>query len=184
MKQLDTHSELGIGFHRVLQTAGELGLEHYLALPSLALRIASVLKNSGISENDAMHHAQEIHSALKNMAEDSVSRWLFSSEHRDSTYEFSLSEITATGRKEHIVDRMFIDGDTRWVVDFKTSRPNEGESLSAFTQRELAQYNGQLLRYQRVVEQYDQLGPNSAPSHIKLALYFPYLRHFAELETK
>ena len=48
-----------------------------------------------------------------------------------------------------MVDRTFYDeaSGIRWVIDFKTSEPAEGESLSSFEAREHALYGPQLENY-------------------------------------
>jgi len=53
-----------------------------------------------------------------------------------------LSSATAEGIAHHVVDRSFVDGGARWIVDYKTVRAEPGE-LAAKAES----FRGQLERY-------------------------------------
>jgi ATP-dependent exoDNAse (exonuclease V) beta subunit len=74
-----------------------------------------------------------------------------------------------------IFDRMLVDEHRhRWVVDYKTSR-HEGGAVEHFIDSEADRYGAQLRRYAALAA---ELG--SGPVHV--ALYFPLLGVFRELE--
>ena len=66
--------------------------------------------------------------------------------------------------------------DQRWIIDYKTSRPLPGESLQAFSARELANYRDQLEGYRRAMSVLDE-------RPIRCALYFTAITHMAPLDA-
>ena len=72
------------------------------------------------------------------------------------------------------LDRTFVDGGTRWIVDFKTSA-HEGGAVQAFLAAEVERYRVQLERYANAIAALD-----ARP--IKVGLYFPLLREFRSWE--
>jgi ATP-dependent exoDNAse (exonuclease V) beta subunit len=75
-----------------------------------------------------------------------------------------------------IIDRMLLDEHgQRWIVDLKTST-HEGGGEREFIEREAERYRPQLQRYAALAS---RLG--SEP--VRLALYFPLLGVFRELDT-
>ncbi|HEX5048713.1 MAG TPA: hypothetical protein VFX89_16495, partial [Gammaproteobacteria bacterium] len=83
------------------------------------------------------------------------------------------SELRVTVRSElgleHLrLDRTFVAGGKRWIVDFKTGE-HEGGDLEAFLASEIERYRPQLERYARAIA-----GVDARP--IEIALYFPLLK--------
>ncbi|MDG1064580.1 MAG: UvrD-helicase domain-containing protein [Luminiphilus sp.] len=101
---------------------------------------------------------------------DDRGRWILSQ--RSGAYsELLLMSPGVNGAlAQHIIDRTFLDPETgcRWIIDYKTSRPNESESEQQFLARESQHYSTQLARYRTLVEAFDP-----AASTVKTALYFP-----------
>ena len=84
----------------------------------------------------------------------------------------SFSEYRLTGWRDNVlshvvIDRLFIEDDVCWIVDYKTARPTgQAKSEQAlFEQEELARYTPQLMRYADIVR-----CMHSRP--IQAALYF------------
>ncbi len=99
---------------------------------------------------------------------DGAGRWVLSNAHEDARSEWRLSTVDAEGEiSDHIIDRTFIDRDTgvRWIVDYKTSRPREGEDWDAFAQHESELYREQLTLYRDVLQRY-------GARRIRCALFF------------
>jgi ATP-dependent exoDNAse (exonuclease V) beta subunit len=94
--------------------------------------------------------AQVLASVTETLREGGEGRWVLSSAHREAHSEWAITCLDGEGVPGDIViDRSFIDAATgvRWVVDYKTSRPLDAESLEAFIAREEDHYSGQLHRY-------------------------------------
>ena len=78
----------------------------------------------------------------------------------------------AAGLVSVVVDRTFVDGGVRWIVDYKTSS-HEGAGLDEFLDREQQRYRPQLERYAALI---GRLGPEP----VRLGLYFPLLSGWRE----
>ncbi|HEY4974802.1 MAG TPA: PD-(D/E)XK nuclease family protein, partial [Steroidobacteraceae bacterium] len=74
-----------------------------------------------------------------------------------------------------IIDRMLVDEHgQRWVIDFKTST-HEGGGEREFIEREAERYRPQMQRY-------GALAARLGAEPVRVALYFPLLGVFRELD--
>ncbi|QFU75977.1 DNA helicase UvrD [Halioglobus maricola] len=104
----------------------------------------------------------------RTLADEEAGRWILSSEHGAAANELEITLVAADGSaQELIVDRTFVDRGTgtRWIIDYKSSVPAEGDSVEAFLQHEAERYRPQLDGYRRGLA-----GFGAEP--IKCALYF------------
>jgi len=117
---------------------------------------------------------EKVEQAITNTLACDTGRWLLDGSHRESACEL---ELHSGGRqlRRAIVDRTFIDENgARWIVDYKTAEPAEGESAEDFIATQLERYRGQL-------EAYRKLFYARGERNIRCALYFPLLKKLAEL---
>ena len=110
--------------------------------------------------------------AIERTLDDPRGRWLLDPSHADSECELALTGRVGAGLMSVVVDRTFVDGGVRWIVDYKTSA-HEGAGLEAFLDREQQRYRPQLERYAALI---GRLGPEP----IRLGLYFPLLSGWRE----
>ncbi|MFM9972423.1 MAG: PD-(D/E)XK nuclease family protein, partial [Burkholderiales bacterium] len=139
----------------------------------------------GVAESECGAAAGRVAEALKRTLGDQRGQWLLG-ERREAKSEYRLSSMNATGRRDWVIDRTFLDDEgTRWIVDFKTSR-HEGGDVEAFLDRERERYRGQLEGYAELLlrqssNAHDSKGTNaSALGAIRLGLYFPLLGGWRE----
>lgn len=120
--------------------------------------------------------------ALRRILSDDRGRWLLDRSHSEAHSELPLSYVNAQGLVSDIViDRTFVDRQSglRWVVDYKTSAPAEGEDPQDFANREGDSYRAQLGAYR------DALSLHFGGEPLRCALYFTSLGlfyHLAELD--
>lgn len=135
----------------------------------------AMLRQFGFSGDDLHRAMATLQQSLDTTLADQLGRWILSAS--DSAHcEWALTTVDQRGQLcDLIIDRSFVDQGVRWVVDYKSSSPLEGESLLTFLQREQAQYAPQLERYASVLE--------SEGLPIKTALYFPLLGLLHEVDT-
>ena len=98
-------------------------------------------------------------------------RWLLSPAHSQARSEWALTRVDEDGRiQDLVIDRSFLDAASgvRWLVDYKNSQPQRGETLQEFLARESAVYRDQLLRYRSVLREL-----HTEP--LRCALYFTAL---------
>jgi len=122
---------------------------------------------------EALELAQSgVEQALAATLQDAAGRWLLRRDHPQARSEWVLTWMdAATGRPaDLVVDRSFIDAQTgiRWLVDYKTSRPEPAELVEAFLVRQTQVYSEQLLRYRQALREI-------TAEPLRCALYFTAL---------
>jgi ATP-dependent exoDNAse (exonuclease V) beta subunit len=106
----------------------------------------------GFSAADNQSAANQIAQLLDKTQQDLNFQWLF--KERQSTQV--EAEFIHQG-KTVVIDRLFIDENILWIVDFKTATPLKNETISQFIIRQKNQHTKQLLFYQEVLtEVYQQ----------------------------
>ena len=105
-------------------------------------------------------------------------RWLLDGGHADADCELSVSGLINGRLSNVIIDRTFRDRDgQRWIVDYKTSLPGDGQSLDDFLAAESERYALQLGLYGTALE-----AIKAAP--VRCALYFVALGRHHEIPWK
>jgi ATP-dependent exoDNAse (exonuclease V) beta subunit len=148
-------------------------------LPAAAGRAAggynAWLAELGVAAQEHPSASGRVHEALRRTLADARGRWLLSAAHAEARSEWRLTGMHAGRVVNVIIDRMLVDEHgQRWIVDFKTST-HEGGAERDFIDSEAARYGPQLQRYGALAA---QLGREP----VRLALYFPLLGVFRELE--
>lgn len=101
-------------------------------------------------------------------------RWLLNSDHEQSACELSLMQKDKQDVRESIIDRTFIADGIRWVVDYKSSELEAGQTMDEFIARETETYKDQLQRYKNLLGSIESLP-------IKTALYLVTFGVFIEI---
>ena len=162
------HAEL----HR-LATAAELPAA---TAPGVLPDYGGWLAELGVAADERAGASARVQQALQRTLADPRGRWLLSGAHREARSEWRLTGLHEGRVVNIIIDRMLVDdAGQRWIVDFKTST-HEGGAEREFVDREADRYRPQLLRYAALAA---QLGRQP----VRLALYFPLLGVFRELDA-
>ena len=134
------------------------------------------LAELGVEPHEQDQAQQHIERALSRTLEDARGRWLLSNAHRQAHSEWRLTGLHAGRVLSVVFDRMLLDEQgERWIIDFKTSA-HEGAGVQPFIDREAERYRPQLLRYAA-------LARGLGPEPVRLALYFPLLGVWREVES-
>ena len=170
-----SHAAIQVGtlVHRYLQSIAATGADSWTTarIDAARPRIRRELTLLGIAPAMLEEAAALVHTALASALADDRGRWILEP-HVDAVSELRLS-VVENGMIEHVVlDRSFVEAGTRWIIDYKTSR-HEGGDTAAFLDEEVARYRAQLERYGQALASLD-------PRPIRLGLYFPLLRSFRE----
>lgn len=163
-------SVIHLTLERLAQSELPATLEHPLFEPwwrqELALR--------GVGHIEAA--LQRVRQSVDNVLGDERGRWLLSRERREAVSELAVSCLLPDGRLgEYLIDRTFLDAGERWVVDFKSSVPDSGQSLEDFVAWEAERYRPQLDNYRALM-----LAMEDRP--VRCALYFTAVPCWHELE--
>ena len=106
-------------------------------------------------------------------------RWILTAR-ADAKSELAISRVEAGEVKNYVIDRTFLDDreGVRWVIDYKTSEPLDGESTADFLTRESEAYREQLQNYAELVSELRW----EHDASIKTALYFPAIQRLSVYE--
>ena len=135
-------------------------LEHSLFEPSFE-SIDARFREFGLPPKLIQSYSKTASLLLLNTKRDKDFEWLF--KYRDST---EVEAEYSSSTKTVIIDRLFIEDDSLWIIDFKTASLNEGESMDSFIERQKLSHQKQIKTYQEVLEDFFKI-----PS--KIALYCP-----------
>lgn len=117
-----------------------------------------------------------IEKAISNTLSDSRGQWVLSQAHDDAHCEWALTTVDHDEPQHIIIDRSFIDENkVRWIIDYKTSQPDENESLAFFFEKEKAQYAEKLKLYAETVQKMEN-------NPTRIGLYFPLVKGWVEWE--
>jgi ATP-dependent exoDNAse (exonuclease V) beta subunit len=177
--KIDNTFERRVGevIHAILKQIGDEGLGQWNdeRIRREQAHWQKQIKRMGIAQAD--NALKMVNKHIESVLNDAPNRdWLFGNyaEHHN---EYALQTLKEGEVLTSIVDRTFVDGEgTRWIVDYKTSTPNDGEALEVFLTREAEQYADQLKRYH-------DLFKARGDSSIKTALYFTGLGCLYKVEV-
>ena len=160
MQSKNMPSNIDLIYQSALGSIVHYFLEHNLFEPSIE-SIEARFREFGLPPKLIQSYSKTASLLLLNTRRDKDFEWLF--KYRNSTeVEAEYSNSTRTV----IIDRLFVEDDTLWIIDFKTASLNEGESMSSFIERQKLSHQKQIKTYQEVLEDFFKL-----PS--KVALYCP-----------
>jgi ATP-dependent exoDNAse (exonuclease V) beta subunit len=154
-------------------------LSHGRPLPELVALVAALI-SEGVPETEAKPLAMEILKEVQLCLQEEFCSWLLKQDHPQSFSEWSLEDRPAADKlRIGTVDRLVFDGSNWWVVDYKTSRPLDGESLDSFLERESHLYRPQLHAYGEMVANYFKADLSS----LRTVLYFTGLQRKVEVNS-
>ena len=161
--------------HRLLQLIAEQGLDHWKASGGMDSRRAwcrHQLRREGADGDKAEAIIARAGEAVNRCTESQRGRWILQ-DHEQGACELAITAIMSGQTENLVLDRTFVDGGVRWIIDYKTSSHGGGD-LQGFLASEAERYRDQLDRYREAMA-LNETHP------IRTALYFPLLDHFLEL---
>jgi ATP-dependent exoDNAse (exonuclease V) beta subunit len=161
--------------HRLLQLIGEHGLDRWHADGGMAQKgnwCRQQLAAVGVRKEKADAIISRASEAIANCLASEQGRWILEG-HEDARCEYAITAVLDGRPKNLVLDRSFVENDTRWIIDYKTSSHGGGD-LEGFLESEAKRYREQLQRYKNAVAM-------TETRTIKTALYFPMLDRLLEL---
>ncbi len=158
--------------HRGLETLARGG-----ELPGVA-GLAAALRAAGLDPETAQKLAPDLLEELEACRRDPWLMRLLDPDRPGAVSEWLLEDLAApdTWRRGKI-DRVVFDGESWWILDYKTSRPGKPEDWEDFINRETEKYRPQLLAYREMAAKAKGLRPED----IRLALYFTACQKVGEI---
>jgi ATP-dependent exoDNAse (exonuclease V) beta subunit len=163
----------GVIMHRALQT-----LARGNPLPD-AVSLAAALRQEGLTGPSAATLAAEIQAELAACQADPFLAGLLAPDMPWAASEWLLEDQPQPGAiRRGVIDHLGFDGQTWWLLDFKTSRPAPGADWDIFLAQETEKYRPQLLAYREMAAKAKGI---ESPEAIRLAVYFTACRRVVEL---
>lgn len=141
----------GTIIHKLIETVAKIGIEHWQNLDERehARCLESLLSHYSLpKEKIAEIHFSAI-KALETMFADPKGRWILT---QKGSSEYAIHYSDAKGQiQKSIIDRILFEKDVTWIIDFKSSRPNNSDQKS-FLQQQKELYQPQLMHYQTLLQ--------------------------------
>lgn len=115
-----------------------------------------------------------IEESLQRCLDDSAHGWIFKAGLAESACELPLSRRGEQGLQQFVIDRTFVDeAGSRWVIDYKTGTPRDGQSVEQFIAGQQALHHRQLATYGALFAQME-----ARP--VRIAIYYTALSRLVE----
>ncbi|MSP53382.1 MAG: DNA helicase UvrD [Gammaproteobacteria bacterium] len=165
--QSPTPRLIGTTIHLLLQKLSQRDQNQWPQLAKHPECWRILLLQAGINHTELNNARSIIEKTLKTMLTSQHAQWILDKNHTDAQSEFAISYKANNEWQDLIIDRTFIDKGIRWIIDYKTSQPIDGQDLKDFLGQEQFTYRLQLETYSKAFQ--------DRPEPIKLALYFPLI---------
>ena len=106
-----------------------------------------------------------IEEAIRQTLRNARGRWILS-QHQQAATELAVTCLLQSRPHSFVIDRTFVDDSKRWIIDYKSAKPDANTNINTWLQAQQNQYAGQLQRYAIALAK-----RHSGPIHA--ALYFP-----------
>ncbi|MDX2495807.1 MAG: UvrD-helicase domain-containing protein [Desulfuromusa sp.] len=164
------HRHVGNLVHSLLERMTKSGVEGWFSdkKGNLEEKLRNSLSRFGVASADLDTSVKKVLVAMDKTLASQRGRWVLEN-HREQRSELPMTGVVR-GRLIHaVIDRTFVADGCRWIIDYKTSLPREGETELEFLNREAEHYREQLDTYAQLLAlQSDRLP-------IRTALYFPMI---------
>lgn len=171
----EVRRHIGTIVHGYLCRIAKEGVERWDAarVKGETARALSGLRTLGLGPEAARQAALHAVDLVIRALSDKRGRWLLSA-HTEGAVEYPLTGVVNGEIVHAVIDRTFVDGGVRWVVDYKTGT-HEGGSVEGFLESERERYGHQLDRYAAL------LRAGGETRGIKKGLYYPALGAWVEI---
>ncbi len=159
--------EVALG-NLVHRTLAWLGHEHPAELSQLDQRLAQWSRQLPIAAEQARLLCEQARTHIHSTWQSETGQWIL----QPKTFErceWSLTHADARGFATSVLDRCFIEDNICWIIDYKTSTPDEGQPLRGFLQHEAQRYQQQLDRYREIAGYLPEL---ASCAEVRTALFF------------
>ncbi len=167
---------VGVCIHRLLKalTIEQLCLWRENGFANMLQVWRSQLSYAGVPLSQLTEALVQMESIVQGLCDDRSVHWLFDSA-LERHPEFEMTLFSQNRVRQLIADLVISDAETTWIVDYKTSHPDPGQSIDAFIQAEQWTYKDIMFQYRNAVK---KMGYRN----IKLALYFPMIGRWIEYD--
>ena len=129
LTEMDFHRHCGILAHLYMELMAKPAQSWTLQrLTQCKSAMQKWLMQQGYATKLAEQGATEVKAALQTTLSSEAGQWVLKN-HSQAVSELSLMQATEAEVKKHVIDRTFVENDTRWVVDYKLTNLEVGLEL-------------------------------------------------------
>lgn len=167
---------IGTVVHQLFERMAINGVEHWQrkSRDELEWWIRMRFGQLGIPQGRHDECLDKVLKCLENACTSRIAQWILG-EREEGACELGLRGIVDGTLTHASIDRTFIEEDVRWVIDYKTSSPADGQDLEEFLAAESERYRDQIAAYVTLFSAYDE------KRKVRGALYFPMIDGWREL---
>ncbi len=171
------HRHVGTLVHLQLEQIARFGVDFWQGDDADALqrRMKRSLSHLGVAGADLEASACKVVAAINKTLVSRCGLWILAA-HPEQQCELPLTGVIQGNLVHAVIDRTFVADGCRWVIDYKTSTPTDGETDEEFFTREARHYQAQLETYVQLLA----IQSDSLP--IRAALYFPLIDGWYEYQ--
>lgn len=141
-------------------------------------QVASALENEGVDSETALFVGKEILHEISLCLEESFFNKLMHTGHSVAYSEWSIEDFSSPDKiRSGTLDFVFRDGSQYLIVDFKTSKPEAGETIETFLMRQSDSYRPQLTAYREMLSRVKECSSD----RITVGLYFTRLQRWSPI---
>lgn len=172
----ESKRHVGTLVHQYLEQIARFGGESWRRRASEEKQrvISRQLSSLGVPNSELPVGIDTVSAAVEATLASERGQWILAA-HPEHACELALTGVVDDELVHAVIDRTFVFAGERWIIDYKTSSPNTGETKAVFVRRQQKQYAGQMRMYSRLL----RLQTTDLP--IRTALYFPLLDGWCEL---
>lgn len=137
------------------------------------------LRLSGLDQKSQTEALTRLEGAYSNATQSEFGQWVLNPEHQESACELEIEQLLADGSlARSIIDRTFLESvetgesNIRWIIDYKSATPADGQSEADFLALQENKYRNQLAQYRSLFSG-EKSGDNVSDNTVKTLLYFP-----------
>ena len=165
----------GIVLHRVLERIGIEGLESWSneRVELLGQSLKPAFRRLGYPELMLSKGISKVISQVANMMTSDFGKWVLRS--KTGGCELSLSSIKDNTLRKFILDRMVVEDNTCWIIDYKTAECPDNKEMESFLGDQTRKYKKKMNEY------FDTVTSMNTGMTVKAGLYFPAHDIFKEV---
>lgn len=167
---------LGEVIHAFLEEVSKEGTSEWnqQRINDLTIHWQSQFKNKGMRQNLINKAIKKCQNHALTIINDPKAQWILNPNHAYARSEFHVTHKRYGSIKHYCIDRLFIDEQVLWIIDYKCATPEKDQKMSNFLKDQVSHYSNQLDTYAKVMKHIHQIP-------IKKALYFPLITYWHEI---
>ncbi|MEE8056354.1 MAG: UvrD-helicase domain-containing protein [Pseudomonadales bacterium] len=155
---------IGIVYHRVLEFIAKSGLN--CDIGALSSRVRSQLKRQGYPGTEIETGISTVIELITRTLNSPHGKWIMTPRHTTKN-ECAIQSYIGGRWQRLVMDRVFLEDNTVWVIDYKTAQGHKEMKAPAFIRGEKERYREKMMQYRDAVK---LVHPDL---QVKVALYFP-----------